>query len=567
MATSGSKKINVVSSGNIYLLFSWSIGTANIANNYSPLSWNLKLVSAGNGANIQSTASKKYSVTVDGQTWSDTDTVGISAGASKTLASGTKNIYHNADGTKTFSYSFSQEFNITYSGSKINTISSSGTGILDRIPRAATLTAAPNFNDEENPTITYNNPAGSAVTSLKACIANASGSVIYADYRDISKTGTSYTFNLTNEEREALRWATINSNTLAVKFYVTTVLGGVTYYSTLDKVLTIVNAKPTLAPTVKDTGGYSVPLTGDADNLIIKGFNYMNVSTGAKTYKGASIKSQSITCGSAIINSSSGGFDNVESGTFVFSVTDSRGNTTTQTINKTLIDYIKLTCNLKTNNPTTDGKIDFVISGNYFDGSFGATNNTLQVQFRYKENDGEYSDWITTTPTINNNTYQVEAKLTNLDYRLAYTFQARAIDKTRTIETAEKRVKATPVFDWGENDFQFNVPAYDEKGGKLGTETIANDYEAMALSGKSLLESGWVTITPVANTPTAVYVTFKKHYKKIPVVIPGVSSGVVGTQVSAPGTNGITQDGVNLVITRTNTIPTSIYYYVFGEVE
>ena len=121
MATSGSKKIYIKSGAYIYLLFSWSAGTPNIANNYTPINWNLKIVSEGHGANIQSTASKDYSVTVDGQTWKGTNTIGIAAGASKTLASGTKNVYHNADGSKTFSYSFSQEIAILVNGvTKIN---------------------------------------------------------------------------------------------------------------------------------------------------------------------------------------------------------------------------------------------------------------------------------------------------------------------------------------------------------------------------------------------------------------------------------------------------------------
>ena len=94
----------------------------------------------------------------------------------------------------------------------------------------------------------------------------------------------------------------------------------------------------------------------------------------------------------------------------------------------------------------------------------------------------------------------------------------------------------------------------------------ANDYDAYMLSGKALLESGWVTITPVANSPTAVYVSFKRSYNKIPTVLVTPSSGVIGTQVLGASTNGITKDGVNIVVTRTNTVPTTVYYYVFGEV-
>lgn len=566
MATEGIKKVNVVSSGNIYLLFSWKeFGTVNIEKNYTPILWELQIISAGNGANIQSTAAKDYSVTVDGQTWKGTNTIGVSAGSAKTLASGTKNIYHNADGTKTFSYSFSQEIAITYSGSYIGTKTGSGTGTLDTIPRQATVKTAPNFNDEENPTITYSNPAGTAVTSLQACIASKDGATIYVPYRDISKTGTSYTFNLTTAERNALRNATPNNNTLAVKFYVQTVIGGNTLRSSLEKTLTIVNNKPTLNPVVKDAGTVSTVLTGDV-NKIIKGHNYISVTSGGTALKGASIKSQKITCGDEVINAGSGSFTNVDTASFEFTITDSRGNTTTQTVNKTLIPYVKLTCNLDAI-ATVDGKVSLTIKGNYFNGSFGATANTLDVFYRYKENGGTYSDWIAATAKKSNNTYTATPTITGLDYRKTYVIEAKAKDQIYELTTNEKRVKAIPVFDWGENDFQFNVPVYDKDGGLLGNEMTAENQTATSIIGKTLLESGWVSITPVANTPTSASVTFKRTYKKIPTVVMSCATSVAGTQVLGYGQTGISTTGVNIVVTRTNTVSTILYYFVFGEVD
>lgn len=361
-------------------------------------------------------------------------------------------VTHNNDGTK--SITVSANFTSTPWGWN-GTVSANAD--LPTIPRHASITAAPNFNDEENPTINYSNPAGNAITSIQACIASSDGGTVYVPYRDIPKNGSSYTFELTDEERENLRWATINSNTLAVKFYVTSVIGGTTKYSTLDKILTIVNAMPEIVVSAKDTGGYSVPLTGN-ENKIIKGFNYVNVSMSSVLKKGATIKSQSITNGSKKIDGSSGGFNNTENNTFIFSLTDSRGNTVTKNITLDMVDYIKLTCNLETKNPTADGKMTFKISGNYFKGNFGAADNTLAVEFRYKENDGDYSEWIATEPipTISGNTYETIINLTGLNYRSSYTFQARAIDKTITILTTEKKVRTIPVYDWGENDFNVN---------------------------------------------------------------------------------------------------------------
>lgn len=143
MAKSGYKDVAVANY--ITLRFSWTAGTQNIASNYTPVSWKLQLISSNSTANINSTASKDYSVTVDGSKKTGTNTVGLSGGATKTLASGSKNIYHDSDGTCTFSYSFSQEFAITYSGESVGTKSGSGTGTLDTIPRKSVLGTISNF--------------------------------------------------------------------------------------------------------------------------------------------------------------------------------------------------------------------------------------------------------------------------------------------------------------------------------------------------------------------------------------------------------------------------------------
>ena len=145
----------------------------------------------------------------------------------------------------------------------------SGTLSLTDIPRQANLTSAPNFNDEANPTITYSNPAGNSVTSLQACISLNGGADI--PYRDISKTGSEYTFNLTTAERNTLLNACTTSNSRNVTFYVKTVIGGNTFYSTLTRTLSIVNANPTFTASnisYKDTNSTVVGITGNNQHIV-----------------------------------------------------------------------------------------------------------------------------------------------------------------------------------------------------------------------------------------------------------------------------------------------------------
>ena len=376
----------------------------------------------------------------------------------RTLASGKQfTVNHNPDGTG--SATIYWHWGVNSAWGKVQNPSGSFTITLPTIPRQATLTAAPNFNDEQNPTITYSNLAGNNVTTLQACVASADGKTIYVPYRDISKTGTSYTFSLTSTERTSLRNATPNSNTLKVNFYVKTIIGETTYYSSLTKTLTITNANPTLSPVVEDRGSVSTTLTGDK-NKIIKNYNNVYAATGAVALKGATIKSQKITCGGTVINAASGTFYYADTATVSFEVTDSRGNKTTKTVTKTLIPYVILTCNISDNRPDTTGNMTVKCSGNYYNGSFGAVTNTLTVEYRYKVKGGSYGEWTAMSATKSGNTYTATKTLTGLDYKTSYVFQTRAIDKIYVdgINSVEYSVKTTPIFDWGENDFAFNVP-------------------------------------------------------------------------------------------------------------
>lgn len=455
---------------------------------------------------ISSSASKAWSVTVNGEKYSGTTTVGIANSATKTLASGSTTIKHNADGSKQFSYSFSQDFSgITFSGSALGKVSGSGTGTLDDIPRQATITGAPNFNDEENPKITYSNPAGNAVTSLQACIGWTGDADIA--YRDVSKTGTSYTFNLTTAERNKIRNACTDANSMSLKFYLKTVIGGETYYSRLAKNVTIVNANPTLSPTAVEDEDTSTDGGDAAGNIAatgsntrwLKGISDVRYTFGAAALKGATIKSYKVECGSKKGTSSSGVLFDVDSGSIKFTVTDSRGNTATQTLTRTLVNYVKLTCNLKASIALDSGetaKATLRISGNCFNGQIKAgTANSIKVWYRYKTEGGSYGGWTAVTASLSGNSYSLTHVVpAALDYRNNYTFEARAQDDLQLaygkyITSGAVTVNAKPVFDWGKNDFNFNVPVgmngnnviFDNGGaGVRGTTTTGVEVQAFA---------------------------------------------------------------------------------------
>lgn len=373
----------------------------------------------------------------------------------------TKTHSSNGSGTCYISGSITAPTGTSQEGAKV---SGSATVTLDTIARAATIDSAPNFNDTANPTIKYSNPAGSAVTSLQACI-SLDGSKDDVAYRDISKTGTSYTFSLTDAERKVLRQATTGSNSRTVRFYVQTDIGGNTYRKYLSKTFTISSPKPTISNfKVVDMYATTKALTGD-ENVIVKFYSRPKVTATLAAVKEATLKSYKINNNATNnISGSSYSVDTsylaAEGNTFKLDVVDSRGNVTTQTVTKTLLNYVKLTCKLSASPPTPTGELDFTVSGNYFNNTFGAVRNTLQIQYRTKVNDSMWGDWVTVTapPAFSGNKYTVSVSLTGVDYLSKYTYQARATDQLATANSSMVNLKTVPLFDWGESDFKFNVP-------------------------------------------------------------------------------------------------------------
>lgn len=146
-----------INSTNPYAVLNVTQQSQNISGNYSVVRWELLVYRP---SAIYSSAAKSFSITVNGSTVkSGTTTIGGSG--TKSIASGTTTIYHNSDGTKSISFSFSLQFDITWSGRKIGTGSASGSMALSRIPRATTPSLSPSSVTMGN-NITVNLPRASS---------------------------------------------------------------------------------------------------------------------------------------------------------------------------------------------------------------------------------------------------------------------------------------------------------------------------------------------------------------------------------------------------------------------
>ena len=471
MALSGS--ISEYITGREYRI-EWS-AEQSVAGNYSVITCTHYLINDG-GYDLYIGERLNY-CNVDGAADSYTSP-GISTGGGSTIELGTTThtVYHNADGTKSAAISGTFYIQAYLSGFYVGSITASGSIELDRIPRAATITNAPNFTDEDSPAIDYINAAGNEVQELLAGIFDANGIEEIIPYRQIEKSGARYIFAFTDEERASMQAFVSTSKSATVRFYLRTQLGGEYYYSSLEKTLTIANAAPTVTLTAADTNSETVARTGNA-SVMVRGKSNARVVVTATAKKGASITAYSVTAGSKKANAATSTLNAVDGGNFAATVTDTRGYHVTANLTAQTVAYVPLTCSQKVGMPTAAGDCAITIKGDYFNGSFGATANTLTVQYRRSEDGGAtWGRWVTATATKSGNTYSAALTVSGLDYQKAHTFQARATDKLGTVATQTITVKTIPVFDWSETSFSTNVLARFLAGANVdgSFETSAN---------------------------------------------------------------------------------------------
>ena len=424
-----------------YFWVQWSQNSQNIEDNSTIINWSCGFHP---GHKYYLNAIKMSSVVINGvEVYSGGTYSNITDYQDRTFASAAMKIAHNPDGSKSFTISGFSGW-IYASG---NTYASSQTFTLPTIPRASSVSCS-TADIGSNATISISRASSSFTHTLTYSFGSLSGTIA----TKTSSTSVSWTIPTTfyaQIPNDKSGTGTITCDT----YNGSTLIGSKPTYFTAT-----VNesaSKPTLNPTAVDVNTTTTALTGDSSKFI-KYYSNASVSTGASARNSATLTSQKITCGAKSISSASGTINAVESGSFTFSATDSRGYPATQTVNKTLIDYIKLTCSLNAGAPTTDGVATLKISGNYWNGTFGALANTLTVQYRYKTQGGSYGSWTTVTATKSSNTYNATATISGLDYRTTYVFQARAIDKLATVNTDEQARRTTPIFDWSKDDFNIN---------------------------------------------------------------------------------------------------------------
>ncbi|WP_050637890.1 DUF859 family phage minor structural protein [Candidatus Stoquefichus sp. SB1] len=314
----------------LWLTFDYSY-SQNVANNNSSVSWSLVLHW---DASLNFSASKSYSVTVNGTNYSGSYTGGASGGSgSKTIRSGTTSVGHNADGTKSVSVSASFGIEVTYSGTKISTMTLSGSFTLPTIPRASSFGAISGNTIGSAMTININRASTAFTHSLWYSFGNISWAGIG------SGIGTSTTWTVPMELCNQIGNATSGTGTLILRTY-----NGSTQIGEDKYINFTVNVPASVVPWV------SAPTVSEAISGLaakfggyVKGKSQLAVSISAGGSYSSWITQYSTsvsgigTYGSASFTS--GVLWNAGNVTITTTVTDSRGRTASASKTVTVLDY------------------------------------------------------------------------------------------------------------------------------------------------------------------------------------------------------------------------------------
>ena len=315
------------------LKIAWTVDSQSVANNTSSVTVKVQLVSTGSTYTINSTASKSGSVTINGTKYTFSFTASLSGNQTKTLYTKTVTVGHNADGTKTCSFSATCGINVTLSDTYYGNVTASGSGTFDTIARASSISSV---------TSSVSVDGTNAVTVNITRAASSFTHTVVFSFGTYSKTttgvGTSTSYAIPTSWLNAIPNATSGT----AKVTVTTYSGSTKIGSAVSKNFTL-TVPSTVVPSIsavtmsEAVSGLSTQFGGYVQNkskLSVKITAAGALSSTIKAYKttiqGANFTGASFTSGFLTKSGTS---------TVTITVTDSRGRTASTTRSLTVIAY------------------------------------------------------------------------------------------------------------------------------------------------------------------------------------------------------------------------------------
>lgn len=447
-----------------YAVLTVNESSYSVAGNTSVVSWSLIMYRP---SSVSSSASKSYSVTINGgKVKSGTYTIGGSG--TKTIASGSTTITHNSDGAKTITFGASVEFGITWSGTKINTLSGSSSLKLTTIPRTSDIGVNKSSIPADGSTeivATATKKSSSFTDTISVSLGSHSMSVT---------SGTAFTipkdWNDAITDTSATATVTVTTNSGS------TTIGSksVTFTVTVpDDVVPVISSVNTSEAVTSVTAAFG--------SRFVKTLSQLNVKVNASGVYGSTIKSYVVTLDGVEYNSAefqSNALNNSGSVKIKATVTDSRGRTGTFEKTITVIDYVApnivgvthYPCDSAGNRDANGTNTKVIITGAV---ASVENQNSESLLLQYKaSSDSSYTD---VTLTVTDWTFEASTIINNTDPTRTYEFVAVLSDKISTVSF--KTFTGIPVISkhaGGDGVTLFGEaegPGFKVAGGKISTFT------------------------------------------------------------------------------------------------
>lgn len=464
MATSGSTSVRVTDWDT--LRFNWWQSSQSVTNNTTTIGWELVLVATTYGY-ISSSASKAWSVTVNGTKYSGTATVGIANNSTKVLASRQTTIAHNDDGTKTFNYSFSQAFDIDFNG-WVGTVSGSGSGTLNTIARKSTLSVS-NGTLGVSQRLTITEHAASFTHKLYAT-AGSSGNL----YIIGSSSAASSTLNADWTPPASLASQNTTGTDVSVKFTLQTYSGstliGTNIYTRSFTIPNTAAFRPSCRLTVEDSTGWE-----DTYGNPVQGLSKFKITVTPALAYGSAIASYSVTANGAKYSAATVTTDVLKaSGSSAISatVTDERDRPGSASVTKAVLAYTapnisKLTVHRCDADGTENDQGEYIKV--VFSATITALNNlnTAAYTLRYKKStdddftEVELSD-LAGTYAFTNAEYIFAA-----DGNSSYDVEVEAVDRHRSYVRVTSASTAFTLLNWGADGTSMGIGKVAELPGVM----------------------------------------------------------------------------------------------------
>lgn len=435
-----------------------------------------------------------------------------------TLLTKSKDITHNNDGSKSISVGGS--FTNSYFG---NTVTIKNTTVnLPKINRLATVTSARDFTDEENPELSFNNPAGFTIKPWLVIKDNA-GTSVYSLSRTTGITSP-YTWSLTDAERTAMRNATNKQKSYKVQIGVDTYNGSTKLGNNYkEQIMTYVNAEPSQSTTFTETNQKVIDVLGTSNaNTIIQNVSQLKLTSTPTVKKGATVSKITFEHNGKPTDDSTSPYEQTYvpvNNKFKVTITDSRGYSITDPTEyaKTMVEYVIVSIDsfsFKRENPTSSNII-LNAQIRYKQATFGSTDNVPTIKWKLGA-EGELNALTTEDYTIDSANNRIKISNLVLENVLSYKSEGKFFLYVNDLLTNDVEndifvPKGIPTCDMGEHDFKVNGELYvaDEEG--KNKRNVLTEIDTLNTHVK---DSGWKDLT-LESTCTEGGYSGTPQYRKI----------------------------------------------------